>query len=99
MGPDYVALDGINSFTPTDVTSVPSTTYLVAASREDYDVEVDAPAFHYFVAGAAMYAGRIIRTSYIQHLYVVYTGVPVCISMYARGGAITRVKHKHIHQW
>lgn len=49
-----MALDGVYSFTPTDVTSVPSTTYLVAAAQTEEDGVFDVPVFHYFLAGAGM---------------------------------------------
>lgn len=58
LGPDYLKLDGIETFVPTDVQTVPSTTSLVAARENTVSEEFSAefseagtPDFHYFLSG------------------------------------------------
>lgn len=57
LGPDYLALEGLDSFVPTDVLTVPSTTFLVAAREETITEyfsaelsEESSPDFHYFLS-------------------------------------------------
>lgn len=58
LGEDYLALDGLESFVPTDEQTVTSTTSLVAAREEsiaedfgsEFSVE-SSPHFHYFLSG------------------------------------------------
>ena len=58
LGEDYLALDGLDSFVPTDEQTVTSTTSLVAAREEsiaedfgsEFSVE-SSPHFHYFLSG------------------------------------------------
>ncbi|CAB1117973.1 unnamed protein product [Ectocarpus sp. CCAP 1310/34] len=52
LGADYLALAGVTSFTPTEASTLPSTTFLVAA-REPVVSEELTPDFHYFLAEPA----------------------------------------------
>ncbi|CAM9532086.1 unnamed protein product [Ectocarpus sp. 4 AP-2014] len=52
LGADYLSLAGVTSFTPTEASTLPSTTFLVAA-REPVVSEELTPDFHYFLAEPA----------------------------------------------
>ncbi|CAM9967514.1 unnamed protein product, partial [Ectocarpus fasciculatus] len=52
LGADYLALAGVSSFTATGVSTLPPTTFLVAA-REPVESEELTPDFHYFLAEPA----------------------------------------------
>ncbi|CBN75986.1 hypothetical protein Esi_0264_0017 [Ectocarpus siliculosus] len=52
LGADYLALDGVSSFTPTEASTLPSTTFLAAAREPDVSEEL-TPDFHYFLAEPA----------------------------------------------
>lgn len=72
LGADYLALEGIGSFVPTDVTTVTSSTSLVAA-REDiiaeelgseFSEDSSTPQFHYFLSGTGMRESKATMIMY-----------------------------------
>lgn len=51
LGPEYLAVEGVSSFIPTQVQTVPSAVNLVAARERTVDPDL-TPKFHYFLSGA-----------------------------------------------